>query len=61
MKKKHKNLNFIHVLIILILSVLAFSISSTANDKDGLLKVYFFDIGQGDGILTSVTQHGSNL
>ena len=47
---KFKQLNLVHLTIILCLSVFAFSTRSTASQKDGLLKVYFFDIGQGDSI-----------
>lgn len=39
-----------HLVVILCLSVFAFSISSIASQKDGLLKIYFFDVGQGDAI-----------
>src|SRR3989344_4050618 len=45
-----KQLKLIHLVILLILSVFAFSTHSIASQKDGLLKVYFFDIGQGDSI-----------
>ncbi|MBI2068919.1 MAG: MBL fold metallo-hydrolase [Candidatus Yanofskybacteria bacterium] len=39
-----------HLVIILCLTVFAFSTHSAAQEKDGLLKIYFFDIGQGDAI-----------
>lgn len=45
-----KQLKLIHLVILLCLSVFAFSTYSTAQEKDGLLKVYFFDVGQGDAI-----------
>ena len=45
-----KQLKLIHLIILLCLSVFAFSTYSTASQKDGLLKVYFFDIGQGDAM-----------
>ena len=45
-----KQLKLIHLVIFLCLSVFTFSIHSTASKKDGLLKIYFFDVGQGDAI-----------
>ena len=45
-----KKLKLIHLVIILCLSVFAVSTHGIASDKDGLLKIYFFDIGQGDSI-----------
>lgn len=39
-----------HLVVLLGLSVFAFSTHSTASQKDGLLKIYFFDVGQGDSI-----------
>lgn len=45
-----KQLKLIHLVILLCLSVFAYSTNSIANQKDGLLKVYFFDVGQGDAI-----------
>jgi competence protein ComEC len=39
-----------YLVLILCLLVIAFSTSRTAARKDGLLKVYFLDIGQGDAI-----------
>lgn len=45
-----KQLKLIHLVTLLCLSVFAFSTNSIASQKDGLLKIYFFDIGQGDGI-----------
>lgn len=43
-----KKISLIHLVILLCLSVFAFSTHSIASQKDGLLKVYFLDIGQGD-------------
>jgi beta-lactamase superfamily II metal-dependent hydrolase len=57
MQDENKKVNFLHILILVILSVFVFSVSESASEKDGLLKVYFFDVGQGDAILTFVTQH----
>lgn len=45
-----RKLSVIHLVILLCLSVFAFSTYSTAQEKDGLLKIWFFDVGQGDGI-----------
>ena len=45
-----RQLKLIHLVTILCLVVFAFSTRSIASQKDGLLKVYFFDIGQGDSI-----------
>lgn len=47
---RDKRLSVIHLVIVLCLSVLTFSTYSIAQEKDGLLKVYFFDVGQGDAI-----------
>lgn len=48
---KFRRLNLIHLVILLCLAVFAFSTHSIASQKDGLLKIHFFDIGQGDSIL----------
>jgi len=45
-----KKLSLTHIVIFLCLSVFTFSIYSIAREKDGLLKVYFFNVGQGDAI-----------
>jgi len=45
-----KKISLVHIVILLCLFVFAFSTYSTAQEKDGLLKVYFFDVGQGDAI-----------
>lgn len=45
-----KKLSLIHLVVLLCLSVFAFSTNSAASQKDGLLKIYFFDVGQGDAI-----------
>src|SRR3989344_8792557 len=45
-----RKLSLIHLVILLCLSVFSISTYSTASQKDGLLKVYFFDVGQGDAI-----------
>ena len=47
---KFRQLNLVHFSIILCLSVLAYSTHSTAQEKDGLLKIYFLSVGQGDSI-----------
>lgn len=45
-----RKLSLTHLIIFLCLSVFAFSTNSIASQKDGLLKIQFFDIGQGDAI-----------
>src|SRR3990167_5018335 len=45
-----KRLKLYHLVILLCLFVFSISTYSTANQKDGLLKIYFFNIGQGDAI-----------
>src|SRR3989344_3584550 len=45
-----KKISLVHIVILLCLFVFAFSTYSTAQEKDGLLKIYFFDVGQGDAI-----------
>lgn len=45
-----RKLSSIHLVIFLCLSVFAFSTRSIASQKNGLLKIYFFDVGQGDAI-----------
>src|SRR3989338_2115492 len=45
-----RQLKLVHLAIILCLSVFAFSTHSTASQKDGLLKIYFLDVGHGDAI-----------
>ena len=47
----------VHLVILLCLVVFALSMGSIASQRDGLLRIYFFNIGQGDAILTIVTQH----
>ena len=47
---KNRQLSTTHLVILLCLSVLTFSTYSTAQEKDGLLKIYFLDVGQGDSI-----------
>lgn len=46
-----RKLSIIHLVAVLCLGVFAYSINSSANQKDGLLKIYFLDVGQGDGLL----------
>ena len=45
-----RKLSLTHLVILLCLSVFSFSTHSIASQKDSLLKIYFFDIGQGDSI-----------
>src|SRR5436309_2731561 len=46
-----RRVKLIDISILLCLAVLTFSTHSIASQKDGLLKIYFFDIGQGDSEL----------
>ncbi|MEX2090857.1 MAG: ComEC/Rec2 family competence protein [Candidatus Paceibacterota bacterium] len=55
-----KKLSILHLVILLSLSVFAFSTHSTATQKDGLLKIYFFDVGQGDAIFIE-TPNGNQV
>src|SRR3989344_4938532 len=55
-----RKLSLIHLVIILCLSAFASSTHSIASQKDGFLKVYFFDIGQGDSIFIE-TPNGSRV
>ena len=45
-----KRFTIIHLVVFLCLSVLAWTTYSAAFLKDGLLKVYFLDVGQGDAM-----------
>jgi len=45
-----KQLKLVHLVILLCLSVFAFFTYGYASQQDGLLKIYFLDIGQGDSI-----------
>lgn len=45
-----RQLKLIHLVTLLCLFVFAYSTNSIASQKDGLLKIYFLDIGQGDAI-----------
>jgi len=47
---QNRKLSLIHLAILLCLAVFTFSTHTIASQKDGLLKIYFFDIGQGDAI-----------
>ena len=55
-----RQLKLIHLVILLCLSVFAFSTSSIASQNDGLLKIHFLDIGQGDAIFIE-TPNGSQI
>lgn len=45
-----RELSLYHFVVLPCLSVFAVSIYSAAQEKDGLLKIYFFDMGQGDSV-----------
>ncbi|OGN02119.1 MAG: hypothetical protein A2655_00135 [Candidatus Yanofskybacteria bacterium RIFCSPHIGHO2_01_FULL_43_42] len=55
-----RKLSLLYVVVLLCLSVFAFSTNSIASQKDGLLKIYFFDIGQGDAIFIE-TPNGNQV
>ncbi|PIR42051.1 MAG: hypothetical protein COV30_00565 [Candidatus Yanofskybacteria bacterium CG10_big_fil_rev_8_21_14_0_10_37_15] len=55
-----KQLKLIHIVILLCLSVFAFSTYSIASQKDGLLKIHFFNVGQGDAIFIE-TPNGNQV
>lgn len=55
-----KQLKLIHLVILLCLSVFAFSTNSIASQKDGLLKIYFLDVGQGDAVFVE-TPNGNQV
>ena len=57
---QNKRFSLIHLVIILCLSVFSFSTHSIASQKDGLLKVYFLDVGQGDSIFVE-TPNGNQI
>ena len=56
----NRQFKLIHLVILLCLSVFTFSTYSIASQKDGLLKIYFFDIGQGDAIFIE-TPNGNQV
>ncbi len=45
-----RKLKIFHIAILICLFILAFAVKSSASQKDGLLKIYFLDVGQGDAI-----------
>ncbi len=53
-------LKLTHLVVILCLTIFAFSTHSIASQKDGLLKIYFFDVGQGDAIFIE-TPNGNQV
>src|SRR3990167_5904203 len=55
-----RKLSLLYVVVLLCLSVFAFSTNSIASQKDGLLKIYFFDIGQWDAIFIE-TPNGNQV
>src|SRR3989344_1547861 len=55
-----RKFSLIHFVVLLCLSVFAFSTHSTASQKDGLLKIHFLDVGQGDAIFIE-TPNGSQV
>lgn len=57
---QNRKLSIIHLVTILCLVVFSFSTHSIASQKDGLLKIYFFDVGQGDAIFIE-TPNGTQI
>lgn len=55
-----RKLSITHLVILLCLSVFTYSTHSIASQKDGLFKIYFFDIGQGDSIFIE-TPNGNQV
>lgn len=55
-----RKLSIIHLVILLCLSIFAFSTNSIASQKDVLLKIHFFDVGQGDAIFIE-TPNGNQI
>lgn len=47
---QNRKLSLVHLVVVLCLTVFTYSTHFTASQKDGLLKIYFFDVGQGDAI-----------
>ncbi len=55
-----RRFTFAHVAVALVLAVLAVATTRAASAQDGLLKVYFFDVGQGDAALIE-TPNGTQV
>jgi competence protein ComEC len=60
MSENYKKIEFLHVLILVCLVVFAFATTSLASQNDGLLKIYYLDVGQGDAALV-VTPSGQQI
>lgn len=56
----NQTLKLRHIVLGVCLLVLAVSTASSANQKDGLLKIYFLDVGQGDAVFIE-TPNGSQV
>ena len=50
MSERGENIKLRHIFVAICLSVLAVATANAASQKDGLLKIYFLDVGQGDAI-----------
>ena len=55
-----RKLSLIHLVILLCLLVFSFSTHGIASQRDGLLKVYLFDVGQGDSVFIE-TPNGNQI
>ncbi len=55
-----KRFSLTHVVILLCLAIFAYATYSVASQKDGLLKVYFLDVGQGDAMFIE-TPNGNQV
>ena len=55
-----RKLSLIHLVILLCLLVFSFSTHGIASQRDGLLKVYLFDVGQGDSVFIE-TPNGNQV
>jgi competence protein ComEC len=55
-----RKFSFFHLILFVVLCVFAWSTYSSASQKDGLLHIYFLDVGQGDAIFIE-TPNGNQV
>ena len=60
MKENYKKINFWHLAIFICLLIFALATHSATSQKDGFLKVYFLDVGQGDSVFIE-TPNGNQV